>query len=42
MWSSALNRANRGEAVLRKPGDFDAFVDAMSALAFRLICLVIA
>jgi hypothetical protein len=29
MWYHALNRANGREAVLHKPGDYDAFVEAM-------------
>jgi putative transposase len=30
MWYHTLNRGNRREADLHKPGDFDAFVDAMT------------
>ena len=29
MWYHALNRGNRREAVFHKPGDYDAFVEAM-------------
>ena len=29
MWYHALNRGNRRETVFHKPGDYDAFVDAM-------------
>ncbi len=29
MWYHALNRGNRREAVFHKPGDYDAFIEAM-------------
>jgi hypothetical protein len=29
MWYHVLNRGNRREAVFHKPGDFDAFVEAI-------------
>jgi putative transposase len=29
MWYHVLNRSNRREAVFHKPGDFDAFVEAI-------------
>ena len=33
MWYHALNRGNRREAVFHKPGDYDAFVEAMTGAA---------
>ncbi len=43
MLYDALNRGNRREAVFHKPGDYDAFVEAMiDALACRWTCSAIA
>ena len=36
MWYHALNRGNRREAVFHKPGDYDAFVEAMIDACARL------
>jgi putative transposase len=36
MWYHALNRGNRREAVFDKPGDYDAFVEAMVDARARL------
>jgi putative transposase len=36
MWSHALNRGNRREAVFLKPGDYDAFVTAIGEARQRL------
>ena len=36
MWYHALNRGNRREAVFHKPGDSDAFVEAMIDAGARL------
>jgi putative transposase len=36
MWYHALNRGNRREAVFHKPGDYDAFVEAMIDARARL------
>jgi putative transposase len=36
MWCHALNRGNRREAVFHKPGDYDAFVEAMTDARERL------
>jgi len=36
MWYHMLNRGNRRETVFHKPGDFDAFVEAMAGACRRL------
>ena len=36
MWYHALNRGNRRAAVFHKPGDYDAFVEAMVDARARL------
>ena len=36
MWYHALNRGNRREAVFHKPGDYDAFIEAMIDARARL------
>ena len=36
MWYHALNRGNRREAVFHKPGDYDAFVEAMTDVCVRV------
>ena len=36
MWYHALNRGNRREAVFHKPGDYDAFVEAMTDVSVRV------
>ena len=36
MWYHARNRGNRREAVFHKPGDYDAFVEAMIAAGARV------
>ncbi len=36
MWYHALNRGNHREAVFHKPGDYDAFVEAMIDARTRL------
>ena len=36
MWYHALNRGNRRETVFHKPGDYDAFVEAMTDAGERM------
>jgi putative transposase len=36
MWYHVLNRGNRREAVFHKPGDYDAFVEALIDARARL------
>ena len=37
IWYHALNRGNRRETVFHKPGDYDAFVQAMTDAGARLV-----
>jgi putative transposase len=36
MWYHALNRRNRREAVFHKPGDYEAFVEAITDASVHL------
>jgi putative transposase len=36
MWYHVLNRGNRREPVFHKPGDYDAFVEAMTDAGTRV------
>ena len=39
IWYHVLNRGNRREAVFHKPGDYDAFVEAIIDARFGFPCM---